>query len=93
MIFGVLTVSLYNIFHEVNSWIVLTFRFPLNEWITTKNEEALNWVAKSFSEASGGIFRNCIGALDRVAILIKAPLYSDIIPDPGNYFCGKGFLC
>ena len=92
LIFGVSTASLYNIFHEVNSWIVLTFRFPLNEWIQTKNEEALNRVAESFSEASGGIFRNCIGALDGVAIKIKAPSYSDIIPDPGNYFCRKGFF-
>jgi hypothetical protein len=92
MIFGISKTSLYNVFHEVNVWIVKTLKFPLTDWIVKKNEEALNHLSEAFSEASGGIFRKCIGALDGIAIKIKAPSYSNIIPDPGNYFCRKGFF-
>ena len=60
-------------------------------WIASIDEEALNSVAKGFASASGGLFRKCIGALDGVAIKIKCPVTGNLIRDPGNYFCRKGF--
>ena len=60
-------------------------------WIVNRNEATLNTVAEAFSSASGGSFGNCIGALDGVAIKIRAPYASNMIQDPGNYFCRKGF--
>jgi hypothetical protein len=44
-----------------------------------------------FAAASDGVFRGCIGALDGLAVKMKCPTLSDLIPDPGNYFCRKGF--
>ena len=89
--YGISTASVYAVFHEGTSWIVITFKFPFAQWITSKDEEALNRVAEGFSSDSGGIFRKCIGALDGLAVKIKCPATSDLIRDPGNYFCRKGF--
>lgn len=61
------------------------------KWIVSKDEAALNSVAEGFLSASGGVFRKCIGALDGLAIKIKCPVASNLISDPGNYFCRKGF--
>ncbi len=92
LVYGVSTASVYSVFHEANAWILATFRFPLVQWIVSKDTEALNRVAEGFSSASGGTFRKCIGALDGVAIKITSPPASDLIRDPGNYFCRKGFF-
>jgi hypothetical protein len=73
LIFGISKTSLYIVFHEVDVWIVKTLKFPLTDWIVGKNEEALNLLSEAFLEASGGIFRKCIGALDGIAIKVKAP--------------------
>jgi len=89
--YGISTASVYAVFHEGTSWIVITFKFPFAQWITSKDEEALNRVAEGFSSDSGGVFRKCIGALDGLAVKIKCPATSDLIRDPGNYFCRKGF--
>ncbi len=91
LIFGIAMCTIYNVFHEATAWIVATFQFPLVKWIVTKDEVALQTFADAFSSASGGTFRNCIGALDSDAVKIKCPVASDIIRDPGNYFCRKGF--
>jgi DDE superfamily endonuclease len=91
LIYGVSTASVYSVFHEANAWILATFQFPLVNWIVTKDTEALNSVAEGFSSASGGTFRKCFGALDGVAIKIRSPSATDLIRDPGNYFCRKGF--
>ena len=89
--YGISTASVYSVFHEANGWILTTFQFPLVTWVISKDEQALNTVAEGFSSASGGIFQKCIGALDGVAVKIKCPPVSELIGDPGNYFCRKGF--
>jgi hypothetical protein len=86
LIYRISNASVYSVFHEANGWVLTTFQFPLKNWIVTKNEATLNTVASAFSSASGGIFGNCIGA-----IKIKSPCASNMIQDPGNYFCRKGF--
>ncbi len=67
------------------------FWLPLNNWIKKRNSDVLDRVAEAFGEATGGIFRLCIGGLDGVAIKIKSPTISSLIPGTGNYFCCKGF--
>jgi hypothetical protein len=59
--------------------------------VISKDEAALNSVAESFLSASGGVFRKCIGALDGIAFMIKCPVASNLISNPGNYVCRKGF--
>ena len=86
LIYGISSASVYSVFHEANAWVLTTFQFPLVNWIVAKNTATLNTVAEAFSSASGGIFGNCIGA-----IKIKSPCASNMIQDPGNYFCRKGF--
>jgi hypothetical protein len=36
-------------------------------------------------------FLGCIGALDGLAVKIRCPMLSDLISDPGNYYCRNGF--
>ena len=91
LIYGISSASVYSVFHEANAWVLTTFQFPLVNWIVAKNTATLNTVAEAFSSASGGIFGNCIGALDGVAVKSKSPCVSNMIQDPGNYFCRKGF--
>lgn len=68
-----------------------TFDFPLHGWLENEDWDSLERCSELFAAASGGVFRGCIGALDGVAIKIRCPTVSDIISDPGNYYCRKGF--
>jgi hypothetical protein len=89
--YNISTASVYSFFHEGVQWVIKTFEFPLVKWLREENWEALNQVSDLFAEASGDVFKGCIGALDGLAIKIKCPTMSNMIPDPGNYFCRKGF--
>jgi hypothetical protein len=82
---------LYEFFYEGIEWIVETFDFPLHGWLENEDWDSLERCSELFAAASGGVFRGCIGALDGVAIKIRCPTVSDIISDPGNYYCRKGF--
>ena len=83
---------LYDIFHQTIDWINKSFNFPLLRYIKEENTEALLDIADYFSERSEGVINGCIGALDGVAIRIRSPnSIEDDIPDPGNYYCRKGF--
>jgi hypothetical protein len=63
------------------------------KWLREENWwEALNRVSDLFAEASGDVFKGCLGALDDLAIKIICPTMSNMIPNPGNYFCRKGFF-
>jgi hypothetical protein len=89
--YAVPTNTVYRIFHEGISWINSTFQFPLHIWLESEDWESLYRVSDLFAAASDGVFRGCIGALDGLAVKMKCPTLSDLIPDPGNYFCRKGF--
>jgi hypothetical protein len=91
-VYGISTATVYSVFlHKAAAWMPSTFQSPLMKWIASKDEEALNCFAEGFASASGCVFRKCIGALDGIAIKIKCPVTSNLIRDPGNYFCRKGF--
>jgi len=89
--YGVCTSSLYEFFYEGVKWIVDTFDFPLHGWLENEDWDSLQRVSALFAAASGGAFLGCIGALDGLAVKIRCPTLSDLISDPGNYYCRKGF--
>jgi hypothetical protein len=90
-IYGIVHRTVYDSFHEAIGWVCSTFHFPLKDWIMNKNTESLDRVGEAFGVATGGLFKSCIGALDGVAIKINNPTVYNLISDPGNYFCRKGF--
>jgi hypothetical protein len=84
--------KLYEFFHECIGWINVTFSFPLVEYLKHENTTALTDISNGFSNKSEDIFSGFIGAVDGMAIQIKCPTTSnDEVPDPGNYYCRKGF--
>jgi hypothetical protein len=84
---------LYEIFHETINWINKSFEFALPNYIKYENTNKLQQLALAFSDRSDGIINGCIGALDGVAIRIRSPwIERDEVPDPGNYYCRKGFF-
>ena len=82
--------SVYNMFHEVVGWINESFTFILPQLLANKNENELNNISEAFARFSNGVFKGIIGALDGLAIRIKAPSLFECI-DPGSYFCRKQF--
>jgi hypothetical protein len=51
---------------------------------------ALQSIASEFAKRTDGIYNGCIGALDGLALRVKCFTMSEV-PDPGNYYCRKGF--
>ena len=89
--YNISTASVYSIFHQGIGWINTTFQFPLVDWLRNSNWPVLHKVSSGFGAASGDVFQGCFGAIDGLAIKIKCPPISETVPDPGNYFCRKGF--
>jgi DDE superfamily endonuclease len=89
-LFEVSTSHLYNIFHTFLEWILKTFQFPLVPLLREKNWSAINQLANDYAEKSNGIFFGPFSALDGLAVRVKCPTEREV-PDPGNYFCRKGF--
>ena len=81
---------LYKTFHKVVSWVIRTYEFPLPRWLREGNWQALENRANHFAEKSNGVFFGPFGANDGLAIRIASPDVKDV-PDPGNYYCRKGF--
>jgi len=77
-------------FHEVVGWINESFTFILPQLLANKNENELNNISEAFARFSNGVFTGIIGALDGLAIRIKAPSLFECI-DPGSYYCRKQF--
>ena len=89
-LFHVSTSSLYTVFGDFLDWILATFEFPLVKWTQNGKWEVLHHLANQFAEKSNGVFFGPFGAIDGLAIRIRSPRLSEV-PDPGNYYCRKGF--
>jgi DDE superfamily endonuclease len=91
--YGISSYMLYDIFHQTIQWINNTFVFPLPRYLIEENTEKLQEISELFSNRSNGIINGCIGAIDGIAIRIRSPnIIRDDVPDPGNYYCRKGFF-
>lgn len=94
-LFGVSTAELYVIFDNFLGWILEVLEFPLPSLLETENWEELHKLGAQFGEKSGGVFSGLFGALDGLAIRIRCPRFDleciSGVPDPGNYYCRKGF--
>ena len=58
-----------------------------------RNEDTrfFNELSESFSRDFDGVFQGCIGALDGMAVKIQRPTISELLRNPGQYFCRKGY--
>ena len=90
-LFDVSNPHIYVIFDDFLDWVLSAFHFPLAGFLEREDWGALAALAEPFSYASNGSFNGIIGALDGLAIRIRCPWESEV-PDPGNYFCRKGFF-
>jgi hypothetical protein len=92
VIFNLSHRSIFRCFHLVVQWVNQTFEYPLIKALVNKDESFFEKRSEEFAMgASDGIFNGCFGALDGLAIRIKKPTRSSTLPDPGAYYCRKGF--
>jgi len=89
-LFDVSSGHLYKIFDTFLDWILLTFEFPLVQWLRGQNWSAFEALASSFAEKSNGVFYGPFGALDGLAVRIRSPTLREVA-GLGNYYCRKGF--
>jgi DDE superfamily endonuclease len=89
-LFHVSETSVWNVFHEAITWVRQTFTFPLRELLEKKDWPALKVIAAEFGARTEGTYNGCFGAIDGIAIRVKCFSTNDV-PDPGNYYCRKGF--
>ena len=89
-LFDVSTSHIYNMLHKFVDWVLFCFEFPLARWLHEEHWDALEVRANHFAEKSNGVFYGTFGAIDGLAIRICSPKLSEV-PDPGNYYCRKGF--
>ena len=83
--------SVFRCFHIGVEWINRSFVFPLVKALMKKDKEYFEQTSELFAMGSDGIFQGVIGAIDGIAIRIRRPTRSDSLPDPGAYYCRKGF--
>jgi hypothetical protein len=93
VIFQVVHDPIYRSFKMVCQWMLEAFKFPLVTALEDEDIEYFQSASSAFTEggSSQGNFVGCFGSLDGVAIKIKQPTHSKSIPNPGAYFCRKGF--
>lgn len=90
LIFQVVSSTVYSIFHEVIRWVNHALSFPLPALLTYKDISGLSRIANGFGCFTGDSFWGAIGAIDGLAIKIACPSLTEV-PDPGNYYCRKGY--
>mgnify|MGYP001810441820 CR=1 FL=1 len=90
-LFDVSVPHIYVVFDEFLDWVLKAFHFPLVQHLQDENWDALRGLAEPFSYGSNGVFSGIIGALDGLAVRIRSPTLKEV-PDPGNYYCRKGFF-
>jgi hypothetical protein len=91
MIYDIGTKPIYNSFEKVTGWINQTFTFPLVKALQDKDEAFFEELSDAFGQDSNGIYIGCFGALDGLALKIKRPTVTEGLPNPGAYYCRKGF--
>jgi hypothetical protein len=91
MIYDIKKKQIYSSFNKVAEWINNTFTLPLVKALQEKDEAFFEELSKAFSRDSNGVYIGCIGALDGLAVKIKRPIVSKKLPNPGAYYCRKGF--
>jgi len=89
-LFDMVKSSTHKTFEQVVRWVLCTFEFPLPGILRREDWSVLHEFAHDFDAKSGGHFYGTFGALDGVAIRINSPSLKEV-PDPGNYYCRKGF--
>ena len=82
--------SVFNVFHETVKWILKSFTFPLRRIIELQDWSKLHEIAADFGKRTDGVYNGCFGAIDGLALRVKCFSTSEV-PDPGNYYCQKGF--
>ena len=91
MLYDVSTKSVYNSFKKAIYWVNTTLKFRLVQALQEEDKYYFEQLSNSFGLDSQGEFMGCIGALDGLAIKIKRPTITEILKDPGAYYCRKGF--
>jgi hypothetical protein len=89
-IYCVVSSTVYKIFHQVVAWINVSLFFPLPALLDCKDISGLSKIADGFGSFTGDSFWGAIGAIDGIAIKIACPSLTEV-PDPGNYYCRKGY--
>jgi DDE superfamily endonuclease len=90
-LFDVSKAHLYKTFHDFVGWILLVFEFPLPRWLREGSWQPLIDRANHFAEKTDGVFYGPFAANDGLAVRIVSPTLKQV-PDPGNYYCRKGFF-
>ena len=89
-LFYISETSVWNVFHDAVIWICKTFHFPLRKMLLNKDWVALKKIAAEFGEQMEQIYNGCFGSIDGIALRVKC-FSTNEVPDPGNYYCRKGF--
>lgn len=90
-LFRVASSELYDIFETFLDWILRTLEFPLLKYLKERNWAAIRALASAFAEKTNGVFYGPFAAIDGLAVRIRSPTLKEV-PDPGNYYCRKGFF-
>ena len=91
MIYNVRYRQIYNCFCKVVGWMNDTFSYPFVKALRDKDQVFFEELLEEFSGDSNGVYTGCIGAIDGLALQIKHPLVTKELPNPGGYYCRKGF--
>ena len=70
--------------------MILCLEFPLVGWLREGRWDILEHLTRQFAEKTNGVFYGPCMAMDRLALRARCPRV-DEVPDPGNYYCQKGF--
>ena len=68
-----------------------TFSYPFVKALRDEDQEYFEELSEEFSGDSGGVYTGCKGVIDGLALRIKCPLVTKELPNPGGYYCRKGF--
>ena len=91
MIYDVRHKQVYDCFKKVVGWMNDTFSYPFVMALRNEDNAFFEQLSEAFSADSNGVYTGCIGAIDGLALRIQRPLVTKELPNPGGYYCRKGF--